>query len=71
VSEEVFGFERGGITANRRAPCNYRAGKSHGTADCEASILRLAASALSRNSEQKLGEYCRRIKARLGKAEGI
>ena len=24
-----------------------------------------------RNSEHKLGEYCRRMKARLGKAEGI
>ncbi len=35
-----------------------------------AAALRMAGQAV-RNSENKLGEYCRRMKARLGKAEGI
>lgn len=35
-----------------------------------AAVLRMAAQTL-RNSEHKLGEYFRRMKARLGKAEGI
>ncbi len=35
-----------------------------------AAVQRMAAQSL-RNSEHKLGEYCRRMKARLGKAGGF
>jgi hypothetical protein len=53
-----------------RSPQLRNEGKTRKVISRVAAALRIAAQSV-RNSDHKLGEYCRRMKARLGKAEGI
>jgi transposase len=69
-SAEAFASWLGLCPDNRVSGGKVLKAKTRKVVSRVAAALRIAAQSL-RNSEHKLGEYCRRMKARLGKAEGI
>ncbi len=69
-SAEAFASWLGLCPDNRVSGGKVLKAKTRKVVSRVAAVLRMAAQTL-RNSENKLGEYCRRMKARLGKAEGI
>jgi len=69
-SAEAFSSWLGLCPDNRVSGGKVLKAKTRKVVSRVAAVLRMAAQTL-RNSEHKLGEYCRRMKARLGKAEGI
>lgn len=68
-SAEAFASWLGLCPDNRVSGGKVLKAKTRKVVSRVAAVLRLAAQTL-RNSDNKLGEYCRRMKARLGKAEG-
>ena len=69
-SAEAFASWLGLCPDNRVSGGRVLKAKTRKVVSRVAAALRLAAQSL-RNSEHKLGEDCRRMKARLGKAEGL
>ena len=69
-SAEAFASWLGLCPDNRVSGGRMLKAKTRKVVSRVAAALRLAAQSL-RNSEHKLGEDCRRMKARLGKAEGL
>jgi transposase len=69
-SAEAFASWLGLCPDNRVSGGKVLKAKTRKVVSRVATALRLAAQTL-RNSDHKLGEYCRRMKARLGKAEGL
>ena len=69
-SAEAFNSWLGLCPDNRVSGGKVLKAKTRKVVSRVAAVLRMAAQTL-RNSEHKLGDYCRRMKARLGKAEGI
>jgi hypothetical protein len=69
-SAEAFSSWMGLCPDNRISGGKVLKAKTRKVPSRVARALRLAAQCVSR-SDNKIGEYCRRLKARLGKAEGI
>ena len=69
-SAEAFSSWLGLCPDNRVSGGKVLKAKTRKVVSRVAAVLRMAAQTL-RNSEHQLGDYCRRMKARLGKAEGI